>query len=133
MQLSTRHLLGIKDLRLSDIELILSTAAQFKEVLQRPIKKVLTLAQVSRPVTACYSILNNDNRVVLAYLAMPISRDKCVLILAQVSRPVTACYSILNNDNRVVLAYLAMPISRDKCVSLNRSSNGLVGPPAKRE
>ena len=43
MQLSTKHLLGIKDLQLSDIELILSTASQFKEVLQRPIKKVPSL------------------------------------------------------------------------------------------
>src|SRR3977135_911783 len=43
MQLSTKHLLGIKDLQLRDIELILSTAKQFKEVLQRPIKKVPSL------------------------------------------------------------------------------------------
>ena len=35
MQLSTKHLLGIKDLPASDISLILSTAQQFKEVLQR--------------------------------------------------------------------------------------------------
>jgi aspartate carbamoyltransferase catalytic subunit len=43
MQLSTKHLLGIKDLQKQDIELILSTAKQFKEVLQRPIKKVPSL------------------------------------------------------------------------------------------
>ena len=43
MQLSTKHLLGIKDLQKQDIELILTTAKQFKEVLQRPIKKVPSL------------------------------------------------------------------------------------------
>ena len=43
MQLSTKHLLGIKDLQRSDIESILTTAKQFKEVLQRPIKKVPSL------------------------------------------------------------------------------------------
>ena len=43
MQLSTKHLLGIKDLQKQDIELILNTAKQFKEVLQRPIKKVPSL------------------------------------------------------------------------------------------
>jgi aspartate carbamoyltransferase catalytic subunit len=43
MQLSTKHLLGIKDLQKSDIESILTTAKQFKEVLQRPIKKVPSL------------------------------------------------------------------------------------------
>ena len=40
MQLSTKHLLGIKDLAPQDISLILDTASQFKEVLQRPVKKV---------------------------------------------------------------------------------------------
>ncbi len=46
MQLSTRHLLGIKDLESSDITLILQTAEQFKEVLQRPVKKVPSLRDV---------------------------------------------------------------------------------------
>jgi len=43
MALSTKHLLGIKDLNSEDIQLILNTAGQFKEVLQRPVKKVPTL------------------------------------------------------------------------------------------
>jgi aspartate carbamoyltransferase catalytic subunit len=47
MQLSTRHLLGIKDLTAQDIQLILDTAGQFKEVLQRPIKKVPSLRDVT--------------------------------------------------------------------------------------
>ena len=47
MALSTKHLLGIKDLQTEDIQLILSTATQFKEVLQRPVKKVPTLRDVT--------------------------------------------------------------------------------------
>jgi len=47
MQLSTRNLLGIKDLTPDDISLILSTATQFKEVLQRPVKKVPSLRDVT--------------------------------------------------------------------------------------
>lgn len=47
MQLSTKHLLGIRDLTPPDIQLILDTATQFKEVLQRPIKKVPTLRDVT--------------------------------------------------------------------------------------
>lgn len=43
MQLSTKHLLGIRDLSPQDIQLILDTTSQFKEVLQRPIKKVPSL------------------------------------------------------------------------------------------
>jgi len=46
MQLSSRHLLGIKDLTTSDISLILQTAQQFKEVLQRPVKKVPSLRDI---------------------------------------------------------------------------------------
>jgi len=47
MKLSTPHLLGIKDLTQEDILLILSTAKQFKEVLQRPVKKVPSLRDVT--------------------------------------------------------------------------------------
>ena len=47
MALSTKHLLGIKDLNTEDIQLILSTAGQFKEVLQRPVKKVPTLRDIN--------------------------------------------------------------------------------------
>jgi len=47
MSLSTRHLLGIKDLTVDDISLILKTAEQFKEVLQRPVKKVPSLRDVT--------------------------------------------------------------------------------------
>jgi len=47
MALTTKHLLGIKDLQTEDIQLILSTATQFKEVLQRPVKKVPTLRDVT--------------------------------------------------------------------------------------
>ena len=63
MQLSTKHLLGIKDLQLSDIELILSTANQFKEVLQRPIKKVPSL----RDVTIVNLFYENSTRTRISF------------------------------------------------------------------
>src|SRR6188474_3190395 len=47
MSLSTRHLLGIKDLTVDDISLILKTATQFKDVLQRPVKKVPSLRDIT--------------------------------------------------------------------------------------
>ncbi|HQV53820.1 MAG: aspartate carbamoyltransferase catalytic subunit [Flavobacteriales bacterium] len=46
-QLSTQHLLGIKDLSAADIELIFRTADGFKEVLGRPIKKVPSLRDIT--------------------------------------------------------------------------------------
>src|SRR5688500_10468576 len=52
MQLYTRHLLRIKNLTKEDISLILSTPHQFKEVLQRPIKKVPSLRDL--PIVNLY-------------------------------------------------------------------------------
>ncbi|MBK6948724.1 MAG: aspartate carbamoyltransferase catalytic subunit [Haliscomenobacter sp.] len=46
-QLSTRHLLGIKDLTAEDIRLIFHTADSFKEVINRPIKKVPSLRDIT--------------------------------------------------------------------------------------
>jgi len=43
MSLSSRHLLGLKDVSKEDIQLILDTATTFREILERPIKKVPTL------------------------------------------------------------------------------------------
>ncbi len=63
MQLSTKHLLGIKELLLSDIELILSTAQQFKEVLQRPIKKVPSL----RDITIVNLFYENSTRTRISF------------------------------------------------------------------
>src|SRR5215207_1866452 len=46
-KLSVNHLLGIKDLTASDIELIFTTADNFKEVINRPIKKVPSLRDIT--------------------------------------------------------------------------------------
>jgi len=46
-QLSVRHLLGIKDITEADIQLIFETADHFKEVLNRPIKKVPSLRDIT--------------------------------------------------------------------------------------
>jgi aspartate carbamoyltransferase catalytic subunit len=46
-QLSSEHLLGISDLSPADIELIFRTADGFKEVLNRPIKKVPSLRDIT--------------------------------------------------------------------------------------
>ena len=63
MALSTKHLLGIKDLQTEDIQLILSTATQFKEVLQRAVKKVPTL----RDVTIVNLFYENSTRTRISF------------------------------------------------------------------
>ncbi len=63
MKLSTKHLLGIRNLQPEDIQLILSTAAQFKEVLQRPVKKVPSL----RDVTIVNLFYENSTRTRMSF------------------------------------------------------------------
>ncbi len=62
-QLSTRHLLGIKDLNEKDINLILDTATNFKDVLNRPIKKVPSL----RDITIANVFFENSTRTRLSF------------------------------------------------------------------
>ncbi len=63
MQLSTKHLIGIKELSPKDISLILQTANQFKEVLQRPVKKVPSL----RDVTIVNLFYENSTRTRISF------------------------------------------------------------------
>src|SRR5215211_4270663 len=63
MQLSTKHLLGIKDLQKQDISIILDTAEQFKEVLQRPVKKVPSL----RDITIVNLFYENSTRTRISF------------------------------------------------------------------
>lgn len=63
MKLSTKHLLGIKDLTKEDIQLILSTATNFKDVLQRPVKKVPSL----RDVTIVNLFYENSTRTRISF------------------------------------------------------------------
>lgn len=61
--LSVKHLIGIKDLTKEDIELIFSQADEFKEVLNRPIKKVPSL----RDVTVANLFFENSTRTRLSF------------------------------------------------------------------
>lgn len=63
MRLSTRHLLGIKDLTPGDISIILNTAKEFKDVLQRPVKKVPSL----RDVTIVNLFYENSTRTRISF------------------------------------------------------------------
>lgn len=62
-QLSVKHLLGIKYLQPADIELIFETADHFKEVINRTIKKVPSL----RDVTIANLFFENSTRTKLSF------------------------------------------------------------------
>jgi len=61
--LSVEHLTGIKDLTRQDIELIFKTADSFKEVINRPIKKVPSL----RDITIANLFFENSTRTKLSF------------------------------------------------------------------
>jgi aspartate carbamoyltransferase catalytic subunit len=61
--LSVDHLTGIKDLTREDIELIFKTADSFKEVINRPIKKVPSL----RDITIANLFFENSTRTRLSF------------------------------------------------------------------
>lgn len=61
--LSTKHLLGIQDLTVEDIQLILKTTTQFKDVLNRPIKRVPSL----RDVTVANLFFENSTRTRISF------------------------------------------------------------------
>ena len=62
-ELSVKHLLGIKYIQPEDIELIFQTADHFKEVINRPIKKVPSL----RDITIANLFFENSTRTKLSF------------------------------------------------------------------
>ncbi|MGF1638985.1 MAG: aspartate carbamoyltransferase catalytic subunit, partial [Cyclobacteriaceae bacterium] len=62
-RLSVNHLLGIKNLTIDDIQLIFETADTFKEVINRPIKKVPSL----RDITIANVFFENSTRTRLSF------------------------------------------------------------------
>ena len=62
-KLSVDHLLGIKSLNKNDISLIFKTASHFKEVINRPIKKVPTL----RDITIANLFFENSTRTKISF------------------------------------------------------------------
>lgn len=63
MKLSTKHLIAIEPLKKADIDLIFSQADEFKEVLNRPIKKVPSL----RDITVANLFFENSTRTRLSF------------------------------------------------------------------
>ena len=61
--ISVNHLTGIEQLTLRDIEIIFETADRFKEVINRPIKKVPSL----RDITIANVFFENSTRTKLSF------------------------------------------------------------------
>jgi aspartate carbamoyltransferase catalytic subunit len=108
MQLSTKHLLGIKDLHLSDIELILSTATQFKEVLQRPIKKVPSL----RDTTIVNLFYENSTRTRISFELAEKRLSADVLNFSASGSSVSKGETLLDTVNNILSMKVDMVVMR---------------------
>src|SRR5450432_2428398 len=108
MQLSTKHLLGIKDLQLRDIELILSTASHFKEVLQRPIKKVPSL----RDTTIVNLFYENSTRTRISFELAEKRLSADTLNFSASGSSVSKGESLLDTVNNILSMKVDMVVMR---------------------
>jgi aspartate carbamoyltransferase catalytic subunit len=108
MQLSTKHLLGIKELLPEDISLILSTANQFKEVLQRAIKKVPSL----RDITIVNLFYENSTRTRISFELAEKRLSADTINFAASGSSVTKGETLLDTVNNILSMKVDMVVMR---------------------
>ncbi|MGL4630195.1 MAG: aspartate carbamoyltransferase catalytic subunit [Leadbetterella sp.] len=106
--ISTRHLLGIKNLKESDIELILHTAKEFKEVINRPIKKVPSL----RDVTIANVFFENSTRTRLSFELAEKRLSADTLSFSAAGSSVKKGESLLDTVNNILAMKVDMIVLR---------------------
>jgi aspartate carbamoyltransferase catalytic subunit len=108
MSLSTRHLLGIKDLTPDDINLIFQTADNFKEVINRPIKKVPSL----RDVTVVNLFFENSTRTRISFELAERRLSADVLNFTASSSSVSKGETLLDTVNNILAMKVDMVVMR---------------------
>ncbi len=107
-QLSTKHLLGIKDLSEGDIRLIFDTADNFKEVLGRPIKKVPSL----RDVTIANLFFENSTRTRISFELAEKRLSADVVNFSASSSSVKKGETLLDTVNNILSMKVDMVVMR---------------------
>lgn len=107
-QLSTRHLLGIKDLNEKDINLILDTATNFKDVLNRPIKKVPSL----RDITIANVFFENSTRTRLSFELAEKRLSADTINFAASSSSVSKGETLIDTVNNILAMKVDMIVMR---------------------
>lgn len=111
-KLSQRHLLGIKNITRQDIELILETAGNFKEVINRPIKKVPSL----RDVTIANVFFENSTRTRLSFELAQKRLSADVINFAASSSSVKKGETLLDTVNNILAMKVDMIVMRHASV-----------------
>src|SRR3954463_10666302 len=107
-KLSTRHLLGIKDINLNDIELIFETADNFKDVINRPIKKVPSL----RDITIANIFFENSTRTRLSFELAEKRLSADVVNFAASSSSVSKGETLIDTVNNILAMKVDMVVMR---------------------
>jgi aspartate carbamoyltransferase catalytic subunit len=106
--LSVNHLLGIKDLNKDDIELIFSTADTFKNILNRPIKKVPSL----RDITIANLFFENSTRTRLSFELAEKRLSADIINFTASSSSVTKGETLIDTVNNILAMKVDMVVMR---------------------
>ena len=106
--LSTKHLLGIKYITKDDIELIFSTADNFKQVINRPIKKVPSL----RDITIANLFFENSTRTKLSFELAEKRLSADVINFASSSSSVKKGETLVDTVNNILAMKVDMVVMR---------------------
>jgi aspartate carbamoyltransferase catalytic subunit len=106
--LSVNHLLGIKDLTESDIELIFETADSFKKIINRPIKKVPTL----RDITIANLFFENSTRTRLSFELAEKRLSADVVNFSAASSSVKKGETLIDTVNNILAMKVDMVVMR---------------------
>ena len=107
-QISVQHLLGIKDLNKKDIELIFSAADNFKDVINRPIKKVPSL----RDITVANLFFENSTRTKLSFELAQKRLSADIINFASGSSSVKKGETLIDTVNNILAMKVDMVVMR---------------------
>ena len=106
--LSVKHLIGIKDLTKEDIELIFETADSFKQVINRPIKKVPSL----RDITIANLFFENSTRTRLSFELAEKRLSADVVNFSAASSSVKKGETLLDTVNNILAMKVDLVVMR---------------------
>lgn len=107
-QLSTRHLTGIRGLTRNDLDLIFQTAEGFKEVINRPIKKVPSL----RDLTIANLFFENSTRTRLSFELAEKRLSADVVNFSAGSSSVTKGETLVDTVNNILAMKVDLVVMR---------------------
>lgn len=107
-QLSVKHLLGIKELNVEDINQIFATAANFKDVINRPIKKVPSL----RDTTVANLFFENSTRTRLSFELAEKRLSADIINFSASSSSVSKGETLIDTVNNILAMKVDMVVMR---------------------